>query len=170
MADYLVTDTELTSIADALRSVTGSSDSISFPSGMTTAIRGCNKLYESTKVTITLSDFISTDFSKLCAVVDASLEFYRYGTFEIIYNVEDGGEISIGTPIAFHTKEERWMFTFIDKSGIWLLVIPSSNPSNYAVYVSHNPIAPQGFRLMDSKDFPFLSFVVQTIVDARVAD
>lgn len=169
MADYLVIDTELTSVADAIRSVTGSSDSISFPSGMATTIRGCNKLYETTKVTISLSDFISTGFSKLCARVDASLEFFRYDTFEIIYG-ENNDEISIGTPIAFHTKEERWMFTFIDKSGIWLLVIPSSNPSNYAVYVSDDPIAPQGFRLMDSKDFPFLLFVVQTIVDARVAD
>lgn len=170
MADYLVTDTELTSIADALRSVTGSSNSISFPNGMATTISGCNKLYESTKVTITLSDFISTGFSKLCARVDASLEFYRYGTFEIIYSGENDGEISIGTPIAFLTKDERWMFTFIDKSGIWLLVIPSSKPSDYAVYMSKDPISPQAFRLMDSKDFPFRSFEVQTIVDARVAD
>ena len=38
MADYLVTDTELTSVADAIRTRGGTSASLAFPSGFVTAI------------------------------------------------------------------------------------------------------------------------------------
>lgn len=38
--DYLVTDTELTSVADAIRAKSGGSSSLTFPSGFISAIQG----------------------------------------------------------------------------------------------------------------------------------
>ena len=40
MANYLVTDTQLTSVADAIRAKTGQSGGLSFPSGMVSAVGG----------------------------------------------------------------------------------------------------------------------------------
>ena len=40
MADYLTTDTELKSIADAIRTKGGTSETLSFPDGFVTAIEG----------------------------------------------------------------------------------------------------------------------------------
>lgn len=40
MAEYLVQDTSLTAVADAIRAKTGSADSLAFPSGMVEAISG----------------------------------------------------------------------------------------------------------------------------------
>ena len=40
MADYLVTDTELTSLANAIRTKTGNNSSLTFPSGFVSAIEG----------------------------------------------------------------------------------------------------------------------------------
>lgn len=40
MAEYLVQDTSLTAVANAIRAKTGSADSLAFPSGMVEAISG----------------------------------------------------------------------------------------------------------------------------------
>lgn len=40
MAEYLVQDTDLTAVADAIRTKTGSSDSIAFPDGFVSAVEG----------------------------------------------------------------------------------------------------------------------------------
>ena len=48
MADYLVTDTELTSLANAIRTKTGDNSSLTFPSGFVSAIQGISTGTEST--------------------------------------------------------------------------------------------------------------------------
>ena len=50
MAQYIATDTELTSIADAIRNITQSNEKLAFPNGFTSAIEGIGEQIANTPV------------------------------------------------------------------------------------------------------------------------
>lgn len=71
MADYKVTDTQLTAIADAIRAKTGSNASLAFPTGFVSAIGGISGglslTYESTFNTyLDASEDCSSDVTLSC--------------------------------------------------------------------------------------------------------
>lgn len=105
MADYLVTDTELTSVADAIRTKGGTSSSLSFPTGFVSAIGNIPSgggssfalVYDGTvtaNTTSTTSSQVGTDiaiprgdFSFIFAVIRDTQGYrnqYHYGTDNII--------------------------------------------------------------------------------------
>lgn len=60
MADYLVQDTSLTAVADAIRERGGTTAPLSFPSGMASAIRGIqNGGGDLSSVDVYIADFTS---------------------------------------------------------------------------------------------------------------
>lgn len=64
---YTTTDTELTSVADAIRSKTGKSSSISFPNGFVSeigSISGGSSDWEDITSSLTVGDYINVDYIK----------------------------------------------------------------------------------------------------------
>ncbi len=72
MADYLVQDTSLTEIADAIRERGGTTAPLSFPSGMASAIRGIqNGGGDLSSVDVYVADFTSNaDLTITAGAVD----------------------------------------------------------------------------------------------------
>lgn len=66
MANYLVTDTELTGLADAIRDKTGGSDPLEWPTGFTSAVSGISggkykQLVERTLTSLDARDFVGIE-------------------------------------------------------------------------------------------------------------
>lgn len=92
MADYLVTDTELTSIANAIREKTGSNDNISFSNGFVNAIKS-----------IPAGIAPSND-----------VNFYDYdGTILYSYSASEFAQLSAMPPVPFHAglTAQGWNWT-----------------------------------------------------------
>lgn len=72
MADYLVRDTSLTAVADAIRERGGTTAPLSFPDGMASAIRGIqNGGGDLSSVDVYIADFTSsTDLIVTAGAVD----------------------------------------------------------------------------------------------------
>ena len=79
MADYLVTDTELTSVADAIRTKTGGNGTLSWPTGFASAIGSLLNGDHATHVTVTI----------YCVAQGACNECY--GTYDVANAYQSSG-------------------------------------------------------------------------------
>lgn len=71
MADYLVHDTSLTAVADAIREKGGTTAPLSFPAGMAEAVRNIQSGGDLSSVDVYIADFTSnTDLTVTAGAVD----------------------------------------------------------------------------------------------------
>lgn len=113
--DYLVTDTELSGIADAIRAKGGASASISFPNGFTTAIAAIPTGITPTgtkQISITQNGTVTEDVA-------------NYANAEIAVNVSGGGG---ATTVSF---DDNCMF-----AGEYISYIDGNGDYQHATYLA----------------------------------
>ena len=125
MADYLVSGSELTSIADAIRTQGGTSSSLIFPTGFITAIGNIGSGYpcvETGTITTTSNSMLSTleistgthDRLPAFFMVSTSKKLSYDGSNRIGYCVYMNFEALTGSPYTFSTSTTvygRWLAT-----------------------------------------------------------
>lgn len=114
MANYLTTDTDLTSVADAIRTKGGTSASLSYPSGFVTAIQNI-PTGSTTKNTQTVQGTTRTTSSSLTAI-GAEMTVTKTGTYDVYWSAfrsSTSSSYTYGTQLyidgtAYGTQNTTW--------------------------------------------------------------
>lgn len=165
MANYLVTDTQLTSVADAIRAKTGQSGGLSFPSGMVGAVGGLSTGDHTAEDALLQRNMSGTYSNKRVT----SVASYAFQNCTGLTKVELGNCSNIGT-YAFNGctgLQEIW----IDNNSVPSLgssAIPSTFQNGTgAIYVPANMVATYRansswelykWHIVSQEDYPVTNF------------
>ena len=129
MANYLVTDTDLTSVANAIRTKGGTSASLTFPTGFSDAIAAIPSGGVSWReVTLTANYNTATDVCKAIFVNEATAKqaYFRLKSQSIAYSqITSGSGFFSATGVAGYGIRDR--------NGALAQIILSSTAADYAV-------------------------------------
>ena len=129
MADYLVTDTELTSIANAIRSKGGTSGTLSFPSGFVSAINNISTSVNAGYILSPIDDlgiqsgkYIDTDGSEVTYSTWSATDYLEVSGDTIVFYI---GSNSGGNYSAFYDVNHTFISSFSYTVGKMQVTVPT---------------------------------------------